>query len=365
MENFYLAALRKANGFTVRFWEKLPADIRDGKMLWDSSYDDLIYLGIPEKMATNIYHARKEHPDYPEKLANECEKKKINLVSWNDNNYPDILREIHQPPFIIFYRGNIEPEALRIAIVGSRRFTSYGKGVAQSFSQKLAAAGVTVVSGAARGIDTAAHMGALKGGRTVAVMGCGIDIAYPPENRKMLDEIAANGAVISEHEPGTPPLAQLFPARNRIISGLCKGTLVVEAAKRSGSLITAEFALSENRDVFAIPGSVFSDMSQGCHKLIQNGAKLVSSADDILEEYHIRNNYAYNRRKNKMPEMSEEESDIYKLLSFDKPMSVDEIIFAQHGRNDVSNISLTLIQMVVKGIIIEDDSHGYRRAERE
>ena len=230
------------------------------------------------------------------------------------------------------------------------------------------------MSGAAKGIDTQAHIGALKaGGRTVAVLGCGLDTAYPAENKQLLQRIAQTGAVISEYPLGTEPIAGHFPARNRIINGLSKGILVVEAAKKSGSLITAELALSEGRDVFAVPGNIYSDKSVGCHMLIQQGAKLVTRADDIIDEYEAEPVQAQQdvqqptlaEQAPSLPAMTPDEQAIYDILpvSHSEAKSTDEIIYKL--RINVSNIAFILLQMKLKGLIEEVSPNFYARAVRE
>ena len=200
----------------------------------------------------------------------------------------------------------------------------------------------------------------MRGGRTVAVLGCGVDVAYPPENRRLLTEIAAaGGAVLSEYAPGTQPLPMFFPARNRIISGLAEGVLVVEAARRSGSLITAEMALSEGREVYAIPGSIYSPQSGGCHNLIRAGARLVESPREILEEMHL----AVPQRRSARAQLTPEEAHVYQVLSFDHALTMDEIIDSLPVSTTTS-LPLLLLQMQLKGVIIENEMHAYRRAER-
>ncbi|HEX4301093.1 MAG TPA: DNA-processing protein DprA, partial [Gammaproteobacteria bacterium] len=207
------------------------------------------------------------------------------LVALTDPAYPPLLRQIPDPPFALFVRGDVtllsEPQ---LAMVGSRNPSVEGRRNAEEFAEYLARCGLVITSGMALGIDAACHKGALKGGKTVAVWGTGLDKAYPPRNRELAIEIAEKGAVVSEFPPGTPPLPMHFPRRNRIISGLALGTLVVEAAKQSGSLITARLASEQGREVFAIPGSIHNPMARGCHRLLRDGAKLVESARDILEE---------------------------------------------------------------------------------
>jgi len=208
-------------------------------------------------------------------------------LPWDDPAYPALLREISDPPLILYGRGDLQALTQgAIAVVGARAATVYGQKIAAGMAAGLAAAGFTVVSGGALGIDSAAHQGALgvTGGRTVAVLGCGLDIAYPPQNGKLFAAIARNGLLLSEYPPDTPPEPFRFPARNRIISGISSGCVVIEAARRSGSLITAELALEQGREVFAVPGRVDTGKSEGCHRLIQEGAKLVHRVEDILGE---------------------------------------------------------------------------------
>jgi DNA processing protein len=216
----------------------------------------------------------------------KIKQQNIELITWDDDRYPDLLRTIHNPPMVLYLKGSVAAlQAPGLGMVGSRAATEYGKEVAHSFGRALAGRGFAIISGLALGIDAAAHQGALAAdGSTIAVLGCGLDKEYPPENRKLYREIPAAGALISEYPLGTPPDSFRFPARNRIISGLALGVVVVEASKRSGSLITAQHALEQGREVFAIPGRVDSIKSAGTHFLVQQGAKLVHSIDDILEE---------------------------------------------------------------------------------
>jgi DNA processing protein len=202
-----------------------------------------------------------------------------------DSRYPGLLREIHDPPRRLWVQGDCDFGGLLVAVVGARECTPYGEKATYELSRDLARAGVTVVSGLAYGIDTAAHKGALDGGgKTVAVLGCGIDLPYPARNQGLKEKIAANGTVVTEFAPGTEASPWTFPQRNRIISGLSRGVVVVEGGVKSGSLITADFALQQGREVFAVPGPITSPQSEGPNRLIQNGAKLVLSVADILDE---------------------------------------------------------------------------------
>lgn len=244
----------------------------------------LIVPGIGEEMAAHI--ADWEHRiDLPEEQCRLADHG-IELLTLDDPRYPAALRQIHDPPFLLYLKGTITPaDAAAVAVVGSRRMTHYGREQARKFSFHLARAGFTIISGLARGIDTAAHEAALAaGGRTIAVLGSGIGNVYPPENQALADRIAGSGAVLSEFPVLYVPDKQSFPLRNRIVAGMSSGLLVVEAPARSGSLITANQALEQGRAVFAIPGPIDRPSSEGCHRLIQQGATLVCTPDDVVDE---------------------------------------------------------------------------------
>jgi DNA processing protein len=215
-----------------------------------------------------------------------CAAHGIRILTDHDDDYPRALREIYDPPAILFVKGQILPQdALGVAIVGSRHATHYGITQAERLAGSLARAGLTITSGLARGIDAAAHRGALSaGGRTLAVLGSGLLDIYPPEHGELAEQVVAQGALISEFPPHSPPLAAAFPQRNRIITGMSLGVIVVEASTRSGALISARHAMEQGREVFAVPGRIDSRMSHGCHRLIRDGAKLVETPDDVLEE---------------------------------------------------------------------------------
>ncbi|MEX2113923.1 MAG: DNA-processing protein DprA [Pirellulales bacterium] len=240
--------------------------------------------GIGAELTRRIAVARQEIDVQGE--LDLCAAENIGILTEGDPSYPRVLREIHDPPGILFVRGAILPQdALALAIVGSRHATHYGLAQAERLAGSLARAGITIVSGLARGIDGAAHRGALSaGGRTIAVLGSGLLNLYPPEHAELAGEVARQGAVVSEVPPRSPPLAGAFPQRNRIISGLSLGVLVVEASTNSGALITARHAMEQGREVFAVPGRVDNRMAHGSHRLIRDGAKLVETADDVLEE---------------------------------------------------------------------------------
>lgn len=255
-----------------------------GKVLRASESALRAVSGVGPKIASRIAGARSEFD--PEVELAECRHRGVRPIPLDDPDFPEALRAIPDPPALLYVKGTLRPEDhLAVALVGSRKSTPYGIRIAERLAASLARVGLTVVSGLARGIDAAAHRGALKaGGRTLAVMANGLSEIYPPEHDALAEEIAASGAVVTEMPMRQGPLAELFPRRNRIISGLCLGVVIVEAAPKSGSLVTAHHAMEQNREVFAVPGPVDSLASRGCHRLIRDGARLVETVEDIMEE---------------------------------------------------------------------------------
>jgi DNA processing protein len=240
--------------------------------------------GVGAKLSARIAAAGEEI--HAEEEIDLCRQSGVAIVTQSDPQYPRALKEIVDPPGVVFVRGRWEPrDAVAVAIVGTRHATQYGLRQAERLAGSLARAGVTIASGLARGIDAAAHRGALAaGGRTIAVLGSGVLNVYPPEHADLAGEVARHGAVLSESPPRAAPMAGVFPQRNRIISGLSLGVIVVEAGERSGALITARHAMEQGREVFAVPGRIDERTSHGCHRLIRDGAKLVQSPEDVLEE---------------------------------------------------------------------------------
>ena len=278
-------ALRRVHGVGPRTSRLLLEQFQTPEKVFAASIADLVRAGISQRVARSITEFREFEP--LERELYELPRLDARMVRWTDDDYPPNLRQIPDPPPYLFVRGEAPlADAHCIAVVGARAASDAGLRMAERLGFELAGKGFTVVSGLARGIDAAAHRGALSsGGRTIAVMGCGIDIVYPPENREMADTIIAQGgALISELPIGTAPLAENFPARNRILSGLCLGVVIVEAAERSGSLITARMALEQNRQVFAVPGSPLSGKSRGSNRLLKEGAVLIDCVEDVIEE---------------------------------------------------------------------------------
>ena len=290
----------------------------------------------------------------------------IRKITLNDAEYPKNLCNIHTPPKQLYINGTLlESDEMAVAIVGSRRASVYGIETAEKLGFELAARGITVVSGMALGIDSAAHRGALKAkGRTIAVMGGGHNQIYPPQNKKLYEEIAKTGAVVTEYEDDKPPIPQQFPARNRIISGLSLGVVVVEAAKNSGALITANFAAEQGRTVFAVPGKVSSTTSSGTNELIKDGACLIQSVDDILDELsitemepalsgekeNIDKSIAQKTKAYIYNSLTDDERKIYKNLS-DEPMHVDEIL--DKAEMDHAKASKVLLNLELKKLITQ------------
>jgi len=300
----------------------------------------------------------------------------IRKITPNDDEYPANLRNIYDPPETLYVNGGFEcRDNIAVAIVGSRRASYYGIEMAEKFGYELAFRGVTVISGMAIGVDSAAHRGALKAkGRTIAVMGSGHGNIYPPQNKELYEKIAQSGAVVTEYEDDAKPLAYHFPQRNRIISGLALGVVVVEAARNSGALITANFAAEQGRTVFAVPGKASSHMSMGTNELIKDGAALVQSAEDVMEELSIKEVAPKNGERrdgidNKITRMTkayiynsltDDERKVYKTLS-DEPVYIDDIM-NQTGMN-IQNTSKVLLALELKKLIKEVPGKQFIRKE--
>ncbi|MGA2465094.1 MAG: DNA-processing protein DprA [Thermodesulfobacteriota bacterium] len=275
------------------------------------------------------------------------------VITLKDEEYPKRLKDIYDPPALLYVRGALKKEdEFAISIVGSRKTTPYGRWFTEKVSQELARHGLTIVSGMARGIDSLAHWGAISGGgRTIAVLGCGVDVIYPSENRNLFAKMIDRGAILSEFPMGSPPEGGHFPRRNRIISGLSLGVVVVQASEKSGSLITAGYALEQGREVFAVPGNVGTESSRGTHRLIKEGAKLVESSEDILEE--ILPQWRGERETTPKveiprPDLTEEEKVLYELLS-ETPLHIDVMI--RESRMDPGKVSSLLLNLELKGMI--------------
>ncbi len=356
MEKIYMAALSMVPGIGTAKLKKLVAYFGSAEQVWRANNQDLILSGqLDESLSGQIISLRRSIDIL--KLADKWQREGIKICSLTDDDYPGLLRQIFDPPLQFYYRGNLPLTDNLLAIVGSRQATAYGKNAASMLAAGLAAAGVWIVSGAARGIDSAAHTGALGKGNTIAVLGCGVDVVYPPENRKLLAQIAEQGAVISEYAPGTLPYPAYFPARNRIISGLSRGTVIVEAAAKSGALITADCALNEGRDVFAVPGSIFSSASKGVHNLIKQGARLVDSVDEILEEYQLTA-----KPDGQIPELAAGETAVLKAISYEQGIGVEDIV--NKTQLTPAEVSYIILQLELRGLLAELEGRRYIRVAK-
>lgn len=353
----YLNALNKISGVGPQKMKILLNYFPDFETAWKADLINLKQSGIGEKLAEKIFWERKNIN--PDEEWEKLERENIQMITLTDPEYPAMLKEIHNPPYILYVKGqldfNLSPA---VAIVGARICTSYGAQAAQTLAKNLVQAGITVVSGMALGIDSFAHRGALDGrGKTVAVLGDSLDEKniYPVNNLRLSKEITQNGALVSEYPIETMAGKLTFPARNRIIAGLTLGTIVVEAGEKSGALITAQMALEYNREVFAVPGSIFSERSFGTNILIKNGAKTATGIADILEELNLEKNNLKSQPVAKNPETPEEEK-IISILS-GEPLHIDNI--AKLAKLQTADASSTLSLMEIKGWVKNIGGQNY------
>lgn len=344
-----IVALNMAGGIGSTRLNKLVEYLGSPEEILRTSRDKLTAVyGIGEKIADAIVTLKKEEIENEIDLAG---KSGFKIITIEDSGYPSNLKNIFDPPLVLYVKGELRPEdSLAIGVVGSRRASFYGLSQAEKFSFELAASGFTVISGMARGVDTYSHKGALKsGGRTIAVIGSGFNHLYPAENKDLAEEISKNGAVISEFSLNTKPLPQNFPRRNRLISGMSLGVLVVEAAKNSGALITADFALEQNREVFAIPGKIDSYTSSGTNDLIKEGAKLTTDIFDILGEFNLSPAvYKKDLVKNQEVLKNSQEEKLFNLISF-QPVQLEELV----GKSDfnIPEITTMLLNLQIRKLV--------------
>lgn len=345
----YWAALNHFRKFGPVRIRKLAAYFPDMESAYKARTNDLVQAGIESPVAQEFTAARNDID--PDMIMGVLKKENIGTVTWNDKNYPELLLQIFDPPPLLYVKGELRPEdGFSLAVVGARKFSSYGKQATEKIITDLAKNKITIISGLALGIDAIAHNTAISaGGRTVGVLATGLDrqSIYPSANRYLSEKIlAGNGALLSEFPPGTAALRHHFPQRNRLISGLSLGALVVEAGERSGSLITANYALEQSREVFAVPGSIFSPVSAGTNNLIKQGAKPVSGAEEIMEALNLREIAAAVEVKKAIPE-TEEEKLISQYLSHE-PLYIDELV--RMTKLDTAKINSTLTVMEMKGL---------------
>ena len=343
----YWVAFNRIPGVGRARYAALEAYFGSLETAWKAGPAELHRAGLDKRTISSIQSRR---PDIdPDKVMSDLQARQIIPLTWHDPGYPDRLKQIYDRPAVIYVLGEIrEQDDWAVAVVGTRKPTSYGREMARLVSTELVRNGITVVSGLARGIDSVAHHAALDaGGRTIAIQACGLDMVYPPEHRRLADEIAERGAIISDYPLDTRPRPDYFPRRNRIMSGLTLGTLVVEADEKSGALITAGYALEHNREVFAVPGNITSPMSQGTNRLIQEGAKLVTGIEDVLEELNLKL-VPEQLVMQELIEVSTPESDLLPFLSRE-PVHIDEV--TRQSSLPVSTVSSALAMMELKGIV--------------
>lgn len=339
--------LNSINGITNRSIDKIEEYFTDISSIWYVSKEDILNInGINEKTKHEILKYRDDV--YYEELCEKIKKSGATVVTILDERYPVSLLNIYDSPKVLYVMGElISIDNISIAIVGSRKATAYGKWAAERFADELGRMGITIVSGLARGIDTQVHTSALNANaKTIAVLGCGVDIVYPSSNRELYNKILNNGCIISEFPLGTRPLPQNFPQRNRIISGLSLGVVVIEASDKSGSLITANHAIEQGKDVFALPGNINSIYSRGTNLLIKDGAKLLMSVEDIVEEIgEIKQKYKdFKKEEVDYSSLSENEFMILKCIS-EKPVHCDMISYLTGIDISKTNSILTILEM--------------------
>ena len=343
---------------TPKRTNRLFARFDSFRAIWDAPGSAFASLFGSAVVGEAIASARSEEA-IDDEFA-KAEELGVQIVTLVDEAYPALLREIDDPPMALYVRGTLPVDPARsIGIVGTRRSTRYGKMVAGRFASRLALKGLTIVSGLAAGIDTAAHQGVLDvGGRTVAVLGCGLDYPYPKKNQPMLAQLVERGVALSEYPLGTRPAKWTFPQRNRILAGLSRGVIVVQAPERSGSLITARLALEQGREVFAVPGNITTITSAGTNRLIKSGAKLVETIDDVLVEFPDlwgQEDAAAEQTAERVPELAERERTVYDLIGLE-PVHVDDII----ARADLSPTEASHVLLLLQLEDLIDEVEGGR-----
>lgn len=355
-------ALKRVPGVGNLMFRRLVERFGSPEAVFRADDADLLSVqGVTARLVAALQHHRAG--DATERELEAIQRSGYAVVTLTDPRYPSLLRRIADPPPFLYVHGTLPAAVLNIAVVGSRNATAYGISTTRRLCMDLVRHRVTIVSGMARGVDTAAHAGAIAGGGcTVSVMGTGLNRIYPRENERLFHKIAENGAVVTEFPLDTGPDAHHFPARNRIISGMCHGTVVVEATGRSGSLITARLAAEQNREVFAVPGNIHSFKSVGTHDLIKEGAKLVARAGDILDEFQHMETDAHDSRRSPAPvypELTEDEAVVIDRLEAD-PLHIDDL--ARKLAFPPGRLSGLLLQLELKGLVAQSPGKHFALA---
>lgn len=346
---FFWIGLSSIPGVGRITFRKLANHFGSPKHALFASPDELKELtGLSDKVIAEIRSS--SWRDFAEQEIEKAAETGVAIITADDPAFPENLRNTPDPPLYLYVKGALQPEDKNaVAIVGTRKPTHYGTAVTQRFASELASAGFVVVSGMARGIDTQAHRSALTAkGRTIAALGCGIDVAYPPENKGLMEQISKSGAVVTENPFGTKPEAGYFPARNRIISGLSLGTVIIEAAEDSGSLITAKFSLEQGRKLYAVPGNIGSLTSRGANRLIKQGATLVESAEDILKALGSKGSAEpLTHDSRPLPALTQEEETVFRCIT-SEPKHIDRIM--NECRAAAGRLSGVLLSLELKGL---------------
>lgn len=358
----YWVALNLVLSENLRAAKKIADRFPCIREAFEASGQDLVALGIEEDKARAI--SSLEILDQARQEIERLKRKGYIILTLEDEAYPDYLREIFDPPFVLYCAGKVETlKRPAVSIVGSRKPSSYGRAVTLRLAEELASRGIVVISGLAWGIDSIAHTGALKGGKTLSVLGSGLENIYPRENWRLFERIVDQGAVVSEFPAKSPPLGFHFPIRNRIISGLSLAVVVVEAAKRSGSLITARLALEQNREVMAVPGNVTSELSRGTNWLIKSGAKPVECWEDVAEELPspLKEELLSQKKeeKGKLPAMNSQEKRLFEFLQPDSTTHIDEIL--EKSDFSVSEALCALLSLELKGLVLQSPGKYFQR----
>lgn len=353
MYESWLAGIRPLTSEKKRKLKKCVGDAKEIYYMEEKQLREMSFLN--EKDKNTIEMAKKQ-----KNLEAEFEhlrKKGIQVITYDMEKYPQKLKQIESPPYALYCKGNLPDEKEKtVAIVGARKCTTYGEKLALEYGEVLAQAGVQIISGMARGIDGAAQRGALNGqGATYGILGCGVDICYPKEHQGLYMDIQKKGGILSEQPPGEPPFGSYFPARNRIISGMADVVLVLEAKEKSGSLITADMALEQGKDVYALPGPVTSPMSQGCHRLIQQGADILLSPDDLLKDMGISRKRRETEKEENKKVLETKENMVYSCLDL-FPKSVHTLVALTKLEPEVVMRELVSLQLEGK---VEEISKNY------
>jgi len=352
-ERNYWLAFSYVKGIGSVRYKKLLSYFGSLAAAWQANRDQLLRSGLTPKATDAVLAIRNQLA--VDNLESSLNKRGIVCLLWNDSAYPKYLAQIPQAPPVLYSIGELKPsDDLAFAIVGTRNVTSYGRQVTKDTAQCLAGSGVTVVSGLARGVDAIAHQASLDaGGRTIAVLGSGVDVIYPPEHRKLAEAISRNGAILSDYAPGTKPDGINFPPRNRIISGLSRGALVVEAGERSGALITAKFSVEQGREVFAVPGSVLAPMSRGTNNLISQGATPMTNPKQLLDFLQV-NSVPLNKQEPQTLTLAE--AEILHALGSES-MHIDDL--ANKLSYSMERLSALLIMMELEGLVTKTATMHY------